>query len=109
MQMGVRHGAWCVGCCWALMASLFALLGFMSIVWMAFVAALIAAENTLPWRRVAAYGTAGVLLALGVLLIAAPSAVPAPSPIPGAGPLLHMDARWVRSHRRCHAHVQRGA
>ena len=35
--MGARHGAWCVGCCWALMASLFAL-GVMSLVWMAFVA-----------------------------------------------------------------------
>ena len=57
LRMGVRHGAWCVGCCWALMASLFAL-GVMSIVWMAFVAALIAAEKTLPWRRVAVYGTA---------------------------------------------------
>ena len=55
LQMGVRHGAWCVGCCWALMASLFAL-GVMSIVWMAFVAAIIAAEKTLPWRRVAVYG-----------------------------------------------------
>ena len=52
LRMGARHGAWCVGCCWALMASLFAL-GVMSIVWMAFVAALIAAEKTLPWRRVA--------------------------------------------------------
>ena len=29
LQMGVRHGAWCVGCCWALMASLLAL-GVMS-------------------------------------------------------------------------------
>ena len=45
-----RHGAWCVGCCWALMASLFAL-GVMSIVWMAFVAGLIAVEKTVPWRR----------------------------------------------------------
>ena len=58
LRMGARHGAWCVGCCWALMASLFAL-GVMSIVWMAFVAALIAVEKTLPWRRVATYGTAG--------------------------------------------------
>src|SRR5207302_2854465 len=33
-QMGARHGAWCVGCCWALTVSLFAL-GVMSIVWMA--------------------------------------------------------------------------
>jgi len=41
LAMGARHGAWCVGCCWALMASLFAL-GVMSIAWMALVAALIA-------------------------------------------------------------------
>ena len=75
LQMGVEHGAWCIGCCWALMASLFAL-GVMSIVWMAFVAALIAVEKTLPWRRVATYGTAAILLALGVLLLTAPDVIP---------------------------------
>ena len=46
-----------------------------SIVWMALVAGLIAAEKTVPWRRVA-HGTAAVLLALGVLLLVAPSAIP---------------------------------
>jgi len=76
LQMGFRHGAWCIGCCWALMASLLAL-GVMSISWMAFVAALIALEKTLPWRRVATYTTAGLLLALGLLLLVAPDAVPA--------------------------------
>ena len=76
LQMGARHGAWCVGCCWALMLSLFAL-GVMSIAWMAFVAGLIAAEKLLPWRRVATYGTAGILLVLGLLLLVAPEAVPA--------------------------------
>lgn len=75
VSMGARNGAWCVGCCWALMASLFAL-GLMSIGWMAFVAGLIAAEKLLPWRRVATYGTAGLLLVLGVLLLAAPDAIP---------------------------------
>src|SRR3954452_3272084 len=30
LRMGIEHGAWCVGCCWALMAALFAL-GVMSI------------------------------------------------------------------------------
>ena len=35
--MGLEHGAWCVGCCWALMAALFAL-GVMSVAWMALVA-----------------------------------------------------------------------
>jgi predicted metal-binding membrane protein len=75
LRMGVRTGAWCVGCCWALMASLFAL-GLMSIAWMALVAGLIAVEKILPWRRVALYGTAVILLTLGVLLLAAPDAIP---------------------------------
>jgi predicted metal-binding membrane protein len=74
-DMGARHGAWCVGCCWALMASLFAL-GVMSLAWMAFVAALIALEKTLPWGRAVTYGTAALLLALGVLVIASPDSVP---------------------------------
>ena len=75
VQMGARHGGWCIGCCWALMASLFAL-GVMSVVWMALVAALIAVEKTLPWRRVAICGTAGVLVVLGVLVLARPGFIP---------------------------------
>ena len=81
LRMGATHGAWCVGCCWALMASLFAL-GVMSVTWMAVVAGLIAVEKTLPWRRAATYGTAVLLLVLGVLLLAVPEAVPALS-VPG--------------------------
>ena len=88
LRMGVRTGAWCVGCCWALMASLFAL-GLMSIAWMAFVAGLIAAEKILPWRRVATYGTAVVLLTLGVLLLALPDAIPALT-IPAPDVMPHM-------------------
>jgi len=75
VSMGTRHGAWCVGCCWALMASLFAL-GVMSIAWMAFVAALVAFEKTVPWGRPVTFGTAALLLVLAVLLVAAPEAVP---------------------------------
>jgi predicted metal-binding membrane protein len=75
LKMGMRNGAWCVGCCWALMASFFAL-GIMSVVWMAVVAGLIAIEKTLPWRRAATYATTAALLALGTLVLAAPSAVP---------------------------------
>jgi predicted metal-binding membrane protein len=76
VRMGTRNGAWCVGCCWALMASLFAL-GVMSIAWMAFVAGLIGVQKTLPWRRVAGYGTAVALVVLGVLVLAAPHLLPA--------------------------------
>jgi predicted metal-binding membrane protein len=88
LQMGAKNGAWCVGCCWALMASLFAL-GIMSIVWMAVVAGLIAVEKTLPWHRVATYGTAAILFSLGVLLLAAPDAIPGLT-IPGSNPMSHM-------------------
>jgi predicted metal-binding membrane protein len=76
LRMGVEHGAWCVGCCWALMAALFAL-GVMSVSWMAFVAAVIAFEKLIRWRRVATTGTAAVLVVLGVLLLIAPHSVPA--------------------------------
>ncbi len=89
LQMGMKHGAWCIGCCWALMASLFAL-GVMSIVWMAFVAGLIAFEKLIPLRRTATYGTAGVLLVLGVLLVAAPDTIPAFT-IPGSGTMPQMN------------------
>ncbi|MEA2247456.1 MAG: hypothetical protein QOH46_1985 [Solirubrobacteraceae bacterium] len=75
LQMGARHGAWCVGCCWALMASLFAL-GVMSLAWMAFIGALIAVEKTLPWETAVRYATAALLLAVGVMLVAAPDAIP---------------------------------
>jgi predicted metal-binding membrane protein len=83
VEMGGRHGAWCLGCCWALMVALFAL-GVMSIAWMAFVAALIAAEKTLPWGRVVTYGVAATLLALGVMVIVAPGLTPWLT-IPGSG------------------------
>jgi predicted metal-binding membrane protein len=75
VRMGARSGAWCLGCCWALMASLFAL-GIMSVFWMAVVAGIIAFEKTIPWRRAASWGTAGLLALLGVLLLAAPTAIP---------------------------------
>jgi hypothetical protein len=73
--MGVEHGAWCVGCCWALMAALFAL-GVMSVGWMVFVAALIATEKLLPWKAIANRGIAVLLLTLGVAVAFVPGQVP---------------------------------
>jgi predicted metal-binding membrane protein len=72
LRMGVVHGAWCVGCCWALMASLFAL-GLMSITWMIVIAALIAAEKLLPSKVSVNRSVTSVLLvlALGVALLPA--------------------------------------
>jgi predicted metal-binding membrane protein len=75
LRMGAEHGAWCVGCCIALMAVLFAL-GVMSLVWMAFVAMLIAIEKLLPWKALANRGIALLLLTLGLAVALAPERVP---------------------------------
>jgi predicted metal-binding membrane protein len=64
-RMGVAHGSYCVGCCWALMAALIAL-GVMSVGWMVFIAALIATEKLLPWKAIANRGIAVLLLTLGI-------------------------------------------
>jgi predicted metal-binding membrane protein len=82
LRMGLSQGAWCVGCCWALMASLFAL-GVMSLAWMAFVAALIALEKLAPWRVAANRAIAVGLLAIGLGLAIAPHEVPALT-VPGS-------------------------
>jgi predicted metal-binding membrane protein len=75
LRMGLIHGAWCVGCCWALMAALFAL-GAMSIAWMVVIALLISVEKLLPWRPAAVTGVAVVLAALAIGVAAAPASVP---------------------------------
>ena len=75
LRMGMEHGAWCVGCCWALMAALFAL-GVMSVGWMAFVAAMIAMEKLLPWKAVANRGIAVLLGVLAVMVAFTPGSVP---------------------------------
>lgn len=75
LRMGIEHGRFCIGCCWALMAALFAL-GLMSIGWMAFITALIAVEKLLPWKTVANRSTAVVLAVLGIAVAFAPEQVP---------------------------------
>ena len=82
LRMGAVHGGWCVGCCWALMATLFAV-GIMSVGWMAFVAALVAAEKLLPLP--ASRGVAILLLVLGLALLVVPDAVPGVGGARGAG------------------------
>jgi predicted metal-binding membrane protein len=75
LRMGIEHGAWCVGCCWGLMAALFAL-GVMSIGWMVLIAALIALEKLLSWKAVANRSIAVLLLVLGLAVAFAPESVP---------------------------------
>ncbi|MHB8492813.1 MAG: DUF2182 domain-containing protein [Solirubrobacteraceae bacterium] len=75
LGIGVQYGVWCLGCCWALMAALFAL-GAMSVGWMALISALIAAERLLPWRTPATTGVAALLAVVAIGVAAAPARVP---------------------------------
>jgi predicted metal-binding membrane protein len=75
LELGARHGAWCLGCCWALMAALFAV-GVMSLGWMALIAAFIAGEKLLPWPRATRYAVALALVVLGLAVAIVPQDVP---------------------------------
>jgi len=53
LKLGLRHGLYCLGCCWALMVLLFAL-GVMNLFWIAALAILVLLEKVLPSGRVIA-------------------------------------------------------
>jgi predicted metal-binding membrane protein len=61
-QMGLRHGAYCIGCCWLLMALLF-VAGVMNLWWVAAIAAIVLIEKLTPAGPLFARAT-GVLLSL---------------------------------------------
>lgn len=50
LWLGLHHGIYCVGCCWALMLLMFAV-GTGSVGWMLALGALMAVEKNLPWGR----------------------------------------------------------
>jgi predicted metal-binding membrane protein len=50
LRVGLDHGAFCVGCCWALMLVMF-VVGMGNLGWMLIVAAAMAAEKNLSWGR----------------------------------------------------------
>jgi predicted metal-binding membrane protein len=71
---GARHGLYCLGCCWMLMAILVAF-GTMQLAWMAGLATLILVEKVTPiGERVAVVAGAG-FLTLGVVLLIQPTTV----------------------------------
>ena len=47
IRMGLHHGTYCVGCCWALMAVMFAV-GVMNLLWMVVIAFFVLAEKISP-------------------------------------------------------------
>jgi len=65
--MGLRHGAYCLGCCWALCAVL-AAAGVISLAWMLLLTLVVFAEKVLPPGRITAVATGIVLIVLGVVV-----------------------------------------
>ncbi|KAB2940794.1 MAG: DUF2182 domain-containing protein [Hyphomicrobium sp.] len=67
-RLGVLHGAYCLGCCWALMLLLFAA-GIMNLVWIAGLAVLVLLEKLAPFGANLANPSAALLLLAGAALL----------------------------------------
>ena len=65
--MGVEHGLYCLGCCWFLMALLFAA-GIMSLLWMAAITIFVSVEKLFPAGHWIARGSGVAMLGLGIYL-----------------------------------------
>ena len=67
LLMGIHHGWYCLGCCWALMVVMFPV-GVMNLVWMGGLAALILVEKLVPHARWVTRFSGLALIAAGVSL-----------------------------------------
>lgn len=68
LVMGLHHGTYCLGCCWALMALLF-VGGIMNLYWIVALALYVLAEKLLPYPRLLAQATGLGLIAAGAWII----------------------------------------
>lgn len=68
LALGARHGAYCVGCCWALMALLF-VGGVMNVLWIALVAVFVLAEKVVPAGRLLSRMAGAAFVLSGLWLI----------------------------------------
>jgi predicted metal-binding membrane protein len=69
LAMGLKHGVYCLGCCWFLMALLF-VAGVMNIWWIAVVAMLVLLEKIAPRGLLLGKITGALLVLWGLLMIA---------------------------------------
>ena len=67
-RLGLRHGFYCLGCCWALMLVLF-VSGIMNLIWIAILSALVLAEKLLPRGHLLGRMAGAGLVAWGAGLI----------------------------------------
>jgi predicted metal-binding membrane protein len=65
---GLSHGAFCVGCCCALMLLLFTA-GVMNLLWVAVLAVLVLLQKALPYPRVATTATGTAMAVVGLVLV----------------------------------------
>jgi predicted metal-binding membrane protein len=70
LVLGLRHGTYCVGCCWALMALLF-IVGVMNVLWITLIALLVLAEKLTSIGRLIARVAGIGLIASGAWLLTA--------------------------------------
>jgi predicted metal-binding membrane protein len=68
LRMGVEHGLYCLGCCWFLMALLFAA-GIMSLLWMAAITVFVFVEKLFPGGQWIARISGVAMLGFGIYLI----------------------------------------
>jgi predicted metal-binding membrane protein len=66
--MGIKHGAYCVGCCWALMAVLF-VTGVMNLLWVAALAVFVLVEKVAPYGERIGIASGVALTAAGVWMM----------------------------------------
>jgi predicted metal-binding membrane protein len=62
---GLRHGIFCLGCCWMLMTLLF-VGGLMNLAWVAAIALVVLLEKTVPWGRQISFLTGMLCIEWGV-------------------------------------------
>jgi predicted metal-binding membrane protein len=67
LLLGIHHGIFCVGCCWALMLLMFAV-GIGNVGWMLALGAVMAVEKNMPWGRKLSAPVGVALLGCGVLI-----------------------------------------
>ena len=67
LRMGIRHGAYCLGCCWALMCVLF-VVGVMNLIWVATLTAFVLLEKIGPAGTVIARAAGAAMVLAGILL-----------------------------------------
>ncbi|EDQ05738.1 hypothetical protein DSM14862_02722 [Sulfitobacter indolifex] len=69
LLMGLQHGGYCLGCCWALMALLF-VGGVMNLAWIGALAAYVLIEKAIPQWRYTGAVSASLLITAGAVLLA---------------------------------------